>query len=350
MADITEKDIENVKNYHYQNQGVTTIDDKLDPFWDKVESYFPYSFSPNMITITGLIFPLIMVLIFSLNDLTLSKPLSPIIYFLCSISLFFYQTFDAVDGKHARKTGRSSALGQVLDHGVDCFFNFIYPIFIGQTHLLGGSVMVIIFQIALQVPFYAYNVEEYYVGKMRVAGGTYFQFIIMILMALPGIFGHSFFIKSILGLQFISFLILLYRVMAFLDTVNIIQITSKSKEDGWQKWKSLILLYAFISFEILSEFLLINKKYRLIVVLLRGLYFGLFMFKTIITIKMRRIIPVVDLDFGVYGIGIIIALLCRNEYVEKIVFGCLFIWLIYRFYIKVISFFRKVMKDLKISF
>uniref|UniRef100_A0A453N208 Uncharacterized protein n=1 Tax=Aegilops tauschii subsp. strangulata TaxID=200361 RepID=A0A453N208_AEGTS len=35
------------------------------------------------------------------------------------ILLFLYQTFDAVDGKQARRTNSSSPLGELFDHGCD---------------------------------------------------------------------------------------------------------------------------------------------------------------------------------------------------------------------------------------
>jgi len=41
------------------------------------------------------------------------------IYVIHAICLFLYQTLDALDGKHARRTGNSSPLGELFDHGCD---------------------------------------------------------------------------------------------------------------------------------------------------------------------------------------------------------------------------------------
>ena len=38
---------------------------------------------------------------------------------LAAIGLFVYQTLDACDGKQARRTGNSSSLGELFDHGCD---------------------------------------------------------------------------------------------------------------------------------------------------------------------------------------------------------------------------------------
>ena len=37
----------------------------------------------------------------------------------CGLGLFIYQTLDAIDGKQARRTGNSNALGELFDHGCD---------------------------------------------------------------------------------------------------------------------------------------------------------------------------------------------------------------------------------------
>jgi len=44
------------------------------------------------------------------------------------IAAFLYIHFDALDGKQARRTGSSSPLGQLVDHGCDCI-NLIFMIF-----------------------------------------------------------------------------------------------------------------------------------------------------------------------------------------------------------------------------
>lgn len=40
-------------------------------------------------------------------------------YFQAALGVFLYQTLDATDGKQARRTGSSSPLGELLDHGCD---------------------------------------------------------------------------------------------------------------------------------------------------------------------------------------------------------------------------------------
>lgn len=70
--------------------------------------------------------------------------------FLCGFGLFVYQSLDAIDGKQARRTGSSSPLGELFDHGCDAistgifyfsiiwnlnlYFNFLHFIFQCLSH------------------------------------------------------------------------------------------------------------------------------------------------------------------------------------------------------------------------
>jgi ethanolaminephosphotransferase len=41
------------------------------------------------------------------------------------IAYFIYQLCDNMDGKQARRTGSSSPLGMLFDHGIDCFTSLL---------------------------------------------------------------------------------------------------------------------------------------------------------------------------------------------------------------------------------
>ena len=48
---------------------------------------------------------------------TLDQEAPSWVYLLAAVCVFLYQTLDAIDGKQARRTGTSSPLGQLFDHG-----------------------------------------------------------------------------------------------------------------------------------------------------------------------------------------------------------------------------------------
>ena len=62
------------------------------------------------------------------------------VYFSYAFGLWLYSTFDNVDGKQARKTGTSSPLGELFDHGVDalnCTVQYLIEIGISNSNLDG---------------------------------------------------------------------------------------------------------------------------------------------------------------------------------------------------------------------
>ena len=77
--------------------------------------------SPNMVTLLGLVVSLVPV-IFSLLDMEFNldhaQHLPNELFLGSALAIFIYNTMDAIDGKHARKTGQSSPLGQMFDHGM----------------------------------------------------------------------------------------------------------------------------------------------------------------------------------------------------------------------------------------
>jgi hypothetical protein len=42
---LTEKELENIKNHKYRTSGYSTLDNKMNPFWEKVSDYLPYVIS-----------------------------------------------------------------------------------------------------------------------------------------------------------------------------------------------------------------------------------------------------------------------------------------------------------------
>jgi ethanolaminephosphotransferase len=84
----------------------------------------PRRLAPNTITLTGLIF---MIAAYSsmwyhaptLLQVEDVQDLPRWIFLLNGMSMLIYQTLDNMDGKQARKTGSSSPLGLMFDHGID---------------------------------------------------------------------------------------------------------------------------------------------------------------------------------------------------------------------------------------
>jgi ethanolaminephosphotransferase len=128
-------------------------------------------------------------------DATMTNPLPLWEYYLMILSVFICQTTDAVDGKHARKTNRTSALGQLLDHGLDCFAYSFQIIFVGYSLRSAGGWEIIVIQALSYGVDFIHNWEEYYSGVFMTQrdgiGYTEFQFLICLFISIIPIFGYE---------------------------------------------------------------------------------------------------------------------------------------------------------------
>jgi ethanolaminephosphotransferase len=92
----------------------------------------------------------------------------PIFYIYSAITLFLYQTLDAIDGKQARRTGTSSPLGQLFDHGCDALgacLNVYVPM---QVLKIGtNSLTYYVYMGGLMTTFFSSNWEEHHTGVLR---------------------------------------------------------------------------------------------------------------------------------------------------------------------------------------
>ena len=106
------------RSYSYENAQESI----LLPFyqriiWDPLLGIVPRALSPNAITLISTIccggsF----LLVATGSD-------DPVALVVAAILVFSYMTLDNIDGAQARRTGRSSRLGEFLDHWLDSFNN-----------------------------------------------------------------------------------------------------------------------------------------------------------------------------------------------------------------------------------
>lgn len=121
MISLSKHDLENIKNYRYQTNGLTPVERYVyNHFWTFLADYcIPSWLAPNALTLLGLLVPLIQISVIGYLSVDFSQTLPHWVWLLCFSGLFWYQTIDAIDGKHARNTNNCSPLGQLLDHNLD---------------------------------------------------------------------------------------------------------------------------------------------------------------------------------------------------------------------------------------
>ncbi|KAI9261908.1 hypothetical protein EDC94DRAFT_519308 [Helicostylum pulchrum] len=166
---LTDQQLDNLKLYKYSSIDRSLLTKYvLRHYWDVAVKLFPLNMAPNLITLTGLFFMIFnVILVFIYNPTMEATDAGPAwIYYSFALGLWLYSTFDNVDGRQARRTGTSSPLGELFDHGCDainCSFGAII-----QTSALGlghTKYGVVIYAIAT-IGFYLSTIEEYHTGTL----------------------------------------------------------------------------------------------------------------------------------------------------------------------------------------
>lgn len=148
--------------------------------------------APNVVTLSGFGFIIINVLTVLYYDPGLNKESPRWTYFSYAVGLFLYQTFDACDGMHARRTGQSGPLGELFDHCIDSLNTTLSLIPFCSTTGIGYSYLFILSQFAVLWNFYLSTWEEYHTHMLflsEFSGPVEGILLICSSFILAGIFG-----------------------------------------------------------------------------------------------------------------------------------------------------------------
>lgn len=115
---IPREHIESFSQYKYKSPSKTYLEGVImEKLWEACSHYVPSFIAPNLITAAGLVVVVIGVLAMLAEDSSMTMQVSSWIYIYLAAAIWIYQLFDNLDGKQARKTGTSSVLGELFDHG-----------------------------------------------------------------------------------------------------------------------------------------------------------------------------------------------------------------------------------------
>ncbi|XP_072967041.1 choline/ethanolaminephosphotransferase 1-like [Typha angustifolia] len=136
----------------------------LQPFWSRCVTLFPLWMPPNMITLMGFMFLVISALLGYIYAPHLDTAPPRWVHLAHGLLLFLYQTFDAVDGKQARRTNSSSPLGELFDHGCDALTCAFEALAFGSTAMCGRNTFW--FWVIAAVPFYFATWEHFFTNTL----------------------------------------------------------------------------------------------------------------------------------------------------------------------------------------
>lgn len=164
---LTPEGLRNIRNHQYQAGSYTWLDCRLNPIWEYLTNLLPLWLAPNVLTVTGGVhcFALFVAMWWvnpGMNDDMLYNDW----WFLFNAGcITIYYTLDCMDGKQARRTGSSSPLGQLLDHGIDTVAMLALLSSL-QACLGTKSNVYLVMQVFLQMTFFCAQWEEYYTGTL----------------------------------------------------------------------------------------------------------------------------------------------------------------------------------------
>ncbi|KAI5614921.1 cholinephosphotransferase 1, partial [Silurus asotus] len=111
--------LKRLEEHRYSSEGRSIFEPACQIYWNWLVQQIPTWLAPNTLTITGLIINVFTTIILVIYCPTATEEAPPWVFILSALGLFIYQSLDAIDGKQARRTNSSSALGELFDHGCD---------------------------------------------------------------------------------------------------------------------------------------------------------------------------------------------------------------------------------------
>ncbi|KAI5798969.1 CDP-alcohol phosphatidyltransferase-domain-containing protein [Geopyxis carbonaria] len=117
---LAEDQLVHLKSYRYQSVDKSLISNYiLKHYWNFMVELLPRWLAPNAVTLVGFGFIMFNVICLEIFMPDLVGPGPPWLYYSFAFGLWAYSTMDNIDGKQARRTGSSSPLGELFDHGID---------------------------------------------------------------------------------------------------------------------------------------------------------------------------------------------------------------------------------------
>ncbi|KAG7149365.1 putative CDP-alcohol phosphatidyltransferase class-I family like protein [Verticillium longisporum] len=201
---ISDDALIHLKSYKYSAVDKSPISKYvLRPYWEASVKLLPLWLAPNMVTLIGFAFILANILLLVIVMPDLEGPGPSWLYFSFALGLFMYQTMDNLDGKQARRTGTSSGLGELFDHGIDSLNCTLASLLETAAMGLGTSKSGVFTALCPCLPMFfstweTYHTHTLYLGTIN--GPTEGILIACAIMATSGICGPGIWTQPIIDI------------------------------------------------------------------------------------------------------------------------------------------------------
>merc|ERR1711962_1714867 len=176
---ITNEQLNGFDSYKYSCKDTSPLSNwVMHPFWNNVVKLFPRWIAPNLLTLLGFLFLVSQTIILWIVDPSLqlggkNNEIPSWVWAYSAFAHFMAHTLDGIDGKQARRTGSSSPLGEMFDHGLDSWSTSLFLInFIslcGQDGINPTEMYILLW--ILSVNFLCSHWEKYNTGIMYLPWG-----------------------------------------------------------------------------------------------------------------------------------------------------------------------------------
>lgn len=144
-----------------------------NPVSRKLVEFLPDTLAPNVITLVGFLFTLVPFLyLFTNYGIDFSTPVPAYFCYTNAACYLIYRMLDEMDGKQARRTGNSSPLGLLFDHGCDAFTCGLLSLMFAKITMVGEGIIPFVTVVMSQTPFFFATLEEYYTGALFLPVGN----------------------------------------------------------------------------------------------------------------------------------------------------------------------------------
>ncbi|RMX67167.1 hypothetical protein DD238_002381 [Peronospora effusa] len=167
---VTEEGVKHILDYRYSGSDASLLyNHVISPLaqW-LVNHVLSPRLAPNAITIGALSLVILSHVIMFWYAPNMVEEAPRWVYMNAGFSLLFYQILDVADGKQARKTGNSSPLGLLFDHGCDALNVVVSACTFASTIMLGPTYWSLLIFLAPAMVFFMATWEEYYTGTLAL--------------------------------------------------------------------------------------------------------------------------------------------------------------------------------------
>jgi len=171
---LTQDGVTQIAFHKYKAGDYTFLDTILNPVWNSLTELLPMWIAPNMVTTLGGLHCVAAYWITWCYAPNFQGGVPDVVLLINAYCCAVYYTLDCCDGKQARRTGTSSPLGQLFDHGMDCLClqQHVSMCMAWLTLSESDSLWFWAAQGSLQFSFFMAQWEEYYTGVLPHATGN----------------------------------------------------------------------------------------------------------------------------------------------------------------------------------